>query len=57
MVTRSSKETAVRDIMTTSLMYVLPDFTSKECMALMTEHRLQCTAHLSFTAPMTGDTP
>jgi len=47
----------VRDIMKTSVMYVLPDFTSKECMALMTEHRLQCSANLSFTAPMTGDTP
>jgi hypothetical protein len=56
-ITRSSKETAVRDIMTTSVMYVLPDFTSKESMAMMTEHRLQCSAHLSFKAPMTGDTP
>ena len=55
--TRSSKETAVRDIMTASVMYVLPDFASKESMAMMTEHRLQCSAHLSFKAPMTGDTP
>ena len=31
----------MRDIVTTSVMYVLPDFTSKECMALMTEHRLR----------------
>jgi predicted transcriptional regulator len=38
---RSSKETAVRDIMTTSVMYVRPDQTSEECMALMTEHRLR----------------
>ena len=38
---RSSKETAVRDIMTTSVMYVLPNHTSEECMALMTEHRLR----------------
>jgi CBS domain-containing protein len=38
---RSSKETAVRDIMTTSVMYVLPAHTSEECMALMTEHRLR----------------
>jgi CBS domain-containing protein len=38
---RSSKETAVRDIMTTSVMYVHPDQTSEECMALMTEHRLR----------------
>jgi CBS domain-containing protein len=38
---RSSKETAVRDIMTTSVMYVRPDQTSEECMALMTQHRLR----------------
>jgi CBS domain-containing protein len=38
---RSSKETLVRDIMTTSVMYVHPDQTSEECMALMTQHRLR----------------
>jgi CBS domain-containing protein len=38
---RSSKTTAVRDIMKTPVMYVLPDQTSEECMALMTEHRLR----------------
>jgi CBS domain-containing protein len=38
---RSSRETAVRDIMTTAVMYVRPDQTSEECMALMTEHRLR----------------
>jgi CBS domain-containing protein len=38
---RSSRETAVRDVMTTSVMYVLPAHTSEECMALMTEHRLR----------------
>jgi CBS domain-containing protein len=38
---RSSKETLVLDIMTTSVMYVLPTHTSEECMALMTEHRLR----------------
>ncbi len=38
---RSSKTTAVRDIMQTAVMYVLPDQTSEECMALMTEHRLR----------------
>lgn len=38
---RSSKTTAVRDIMTTPVMYVLPNQTSEECMALMTEHRLR----------------
>jgi CBS domain-containing protein len=38
---RSSKTTAVRDIMTTPVMFVLPHQTSEECMALMTEHRLR----------------
>ena len=38
---RSSKETAVRDIMTSSVMYVGPDHTSEECMVLMTENRLR----------------
>jgi CBS domain-containing protein len=38
---RSSKETAVRDVMTSPVMYVSPDRTSDECMALMTEHRLR----------------
>ena len=38
---RSSKETPVRDIMTSSVMYVRPDQTSEECMALMTENRLR----------------
>ena len=38
---RSSKETPVRDIMTSSVMYVRPDQTSEECMVLMTENRLR----------------
>lgn len=38
---RSSKDAAVRDIMTKSVIYVLPSQTSEECMALMTEHRLR----------------
>jgi CBS domain-containing protein len=38
---RSSKETPVRDIMTSSVMYVRPDQTSQECMMLMTENRLR----------------
>ena len=33
---RSSKDTAVRDIMTTSVMYVVPGHTSEDCMVLMT---------------------
>lgn len=38
---RSSKETPVREVMTSSVMCVGPDRTSEECMALMTEHRLR----------------
>jgi len=38
---RSSKETPVREIMTSTVMYVRPDQTSQECMTLMTEKRLR----------------
>src|SRR6266566_320427 len=38
---RSSKETPVRDIMTSAVMYVRPNQTSEECMVLMTENRLR----------------
>lgn len=38
---RSSKETPVRDIMTSSVMYVRPDQTNEDCMALITENRLR----------------
>ena len=38
---RSSKETPVRDIMTSSVMYVRPDQACEECMVLMTENRLR----------------
>ena len=38
---RSSKETPVHDIMTSSVMYVRPDHTNEECMVLMTENRLR----------------
>ncbi len=38
---RSSKDTQVRDIMTSAVMYVRPDQTSEECMVLMTENRLR----------------
>ena len=41
LMSRSSKETPVRDIMTSSVMYVRPDQTSEECMVLMTENRLR----------------
>jgi CBS domain-containing protein len=36
---RSSRDTPVADIMTTSVMYVHTSHTSEECMVLMTDHR------------------
>jgi CBS domain-containing protein len=38
---RSSRETAVREIMTWPVMYVRPTQTVEECMALMTDKRLR----------------
>jgi CBS domain-containing protein len=38
---RSSKETPVRDVMTCSVIYVGPQQSTEECMALMTEKRLR----------------
>ena len=38
---RSSKDTPVRDIMTSSAMYVSPAHRSEECMALMTASRVR----------------
>lgn len=38
---RSSADTSVRDIMTSSVMYVRPNDTNEQCMALMTENRLR----------------
>ncbi|HKI63858.1 MAG TPA: CBS domain-containing protein [Burkholderiales bacterium] len=38
---RSSKDTPVRDIMTSRVMFVRPDQSNEECMGLMTEHRLR----------------
>jgi CBS domain-containing protein len=38
---RSSKETPVRDVMTRPVMYVGPQQSTEECMALMTEKRLR----------------
>ncbi|SFB75843.1 CBS domain-containing protein [Collimonas sp. OK412] len=38
---RSSTDTSVRDIMTSSVMYVRLDDTNEQCMALMTENRLR----------------
>jgi CBS domain-containing protein len=41
LLSRSSRDTPVRDIMTPDVMYVRPDHSSEECMALMTENRLR----------------
>ena len=41
LMSRSSRQTLVREIMTSAVMYVRPDHTSEECMALMTENRLR----------------
>ena len=38
---RASRDTPLRDIMTSPVMYVQPRQTSEECMALMTENRLR----------------
>lgn len=38
---RTSALTQVRDVMTTSVMFVRPTHTSEECMALMTDNRLR----------------
>jgi CBS domain-containing protein len=38
---RSSKQTSVGDIMSSPVMYVRPDQTNEECMALMTDNRMR----------------
>jgi CBS domain-containing protein len=38
---RSSKDTPLRDVMTSAVIYVRPSQTSEECMALMTESRVR----------------
>ena len=38
---RTSKEAAVRDIMTSPVLYVRPQHTNEECMALMTDNRVR----------------
>ena len=47
---RSSRDTPVRDVMSSPVMYVRRDQTNEDCMALMTENRLR---HLPV---MDGDT-
>ena len=41
LMSRSSKQTPVREIMTSAVMYVRANQTSEECMVLMTENRLR----------------
>ena len=41
LLSRSSRETPVRDVMTRRVRFVSPDQTSEECMVLMTENRLR----------------
>lgn len=41
LLSRSSRDTPLRDIMTGAVMYVNPQQTSEQCMALMTENRLR----------------
>lgn len=41
LLTRSSRDTPVRDIMTSNVLCVRPGQTSDECMALMTDRRLR----------------
>jgi len=41
LMSRSSRETQVREIMTSAVMYVRPGQTTEECMVLMTENRLR----------------
>jgi CBS domain-containing protein len=38
---RSSKTTAIRDVMTTDLIVVDPEYDAEECMAIMTEQKIR----------------
>ncbi len=38
---KTSRETLVSEIMTTQVIYVEPDWTAEQCMALMTERRIR----------------
>ena len=41
LMSRSSRDTRVRDIMTADVMYVRPSHTTEQCLAVMTENRLR----------------
>ena len=41
LMSRSSADTPLRDIMSTAVVFVRPEHSSEQCMALMTEHRLR----------------
>ena len=41
LMSRTSRETLVREIMTSKVVYVRPEQTSEECMALMTQNRFR----------------
>ena len=41
LMSRSSKDTQLREVMTSAVIYVRPSQTSEECMALMTENRVR----------------
>jgi len=41
LMSRQSKDTPVREIMTSDVLYVCPERTTDECMALMTENRVR----------------
>lgn len=51
---RASRDTAVRDIMTSPVMHVRPHQTSAECMALMTENRLRHLPVMDSGGKLTG---
>ena len=51
---RDEKETPVREIMTSELVYVMPDTSIDECMAVMTERRIRHLPVLSERQEIAG---
>lgn len=51
---RDEKETPVREIMTSELVYVMPDTSIDECMAVMTERRIRHLPVLSVGQEIAG---